>query len=1653
MSDNKKKQKPINQNFENQENTNENFGEAIEIVNSELIPEEEREITKDIFLRVMEDEMLKDIPVSQQSNFFIQKKINKEARELWDLKEEGDKIISRENAGVKDYRPFLDFLDQGFFHKTPWVYPVVLDKHIIYALHCGKKHDKWFDLYDEDEDNEFTGEVPFGDEMENEKNQMKFIQTSIRKLFNGSINFVNFSFLTENKRKPYLPPSKEMLEEKGIPSSYKIKLRDYEQVFRFIDLEKKNKTRIARGPWTIPVEIPEKNKKTEKIFKNLEYYKGKRKIITAVSGEELFIVGFLLIPNAIQLLPEELAVVAKEAIKNKIIITDKKDIPSFSLEKPSFFLFQTKTKDVPSSLYAKILHKFAPSSEKAISMVLEKMKSFTILEIEDSLKKWGIPIKYIEYDCWKKTLQKLSEFANEQTFTILNRIDPSKIGNPCTIKGKDELLRDDQYLSPFMRLSYEQNLGYTEDESSVYRGPDCWGHRFAKLYETDDNGSFYYSYSYLHLRKGNLKKELTYLLNVQKKFKEEQKKLFLEAKKEGASLESFQNIAIDSLEVIKKKFNSFMSIPENVYIARKKIPFLEKQIEESVKAQNKLEQLKTILEKTSFRKAGRLFLYQLQNSLYKEHNYSHKEHHNSLDKEHDNKPLKLFSFPPAIQSILNQINSLSGIQNKKEIIYRIIENDGLLVGKYIYSIRYGNILFCGHWYYSMLAEKSSYQSIREKWTQQLLSIFGESSTKESNCMICGAYLDRPALYETMYIDQGGYPIALREALVDEKQYSSYLHTKDLKSTDIFADEIRICDGPALKSEIASQGWKENKDKKNAVFACNIIDGLCKKMNILLPPKQFLGIILISLRNSKNIYDFNVYFENKINEIKNKKKISEKEAIKLKQNKKITEKIVISYAAYFSTKFATLVASHLLWHLRTVVPPITPGGKSISTSCSFFGFDGDPGMNYIKCLLIEMKVIRAKATIYGKYFDKPVSKEVIEKNLRYWVNLFSFDYKQAVKKKIVFEANLKKYIEIFGSKRLDRGERKIKWEDLEIKKSSDTFEKDFLKEWKKGNVKQIRDFVMQNSLRAKKISFLFLKEINNILIEVGTNDKPPYIETSCCSVLLKKNESFLDFYNNYENKKSSLLEFSLELEELEKNLLFIKTFFLNAQFCIESIQKPMGNLNNYPIQAKDFPDSFVKDALLTFCHDGESKAEYHNFQGSFEETIRCIKCDWLKKELEKESFKFNKNELNVLLLDVGRKTFVNLPEFEKIEKNIKLLTNLKREASKNINNEIILLSSKLAKAIFKNNKKESEKTLKDRFQKFLKNIDNFENYIPTPKTTNDEVIVKTLEKRDTFAQQKMKTYINDFLRKNISRVANGYKIKTKKIPNISKKEEEKWQNKIIDDVIWIENFLKPYYKKLFQKMKFDFSIKQINEINGISNVYDNQYKWIKIPSFFTPNDSVKFLKYYFIHQISNFLDVAGRDDYLIADFIRNLFKKIEKDRDTLNLSKKEITKWKDSNQEKRYLDWAKYFDIIKEEDSLLFNTPYRQFTKLYFDPYSQPEEESLTLGEDKFNKDIEEASQESYLYNKAKEELGEDTTEQAIQSYVDDAIQEEEINQDINEEIYDQVLLPEGEDIMEIGDDYGEMPQGTETEGDGFNDYTMNELWEPIHEPDVLGSAQ
>ena len=76
----------------------------------------------------------------------------------------------------------------------------------------------------------------------------------------------------------------------------------------------------------------------------------------------------------------------------------------------------------------------------------------------------------------------------------------------------------------------------------------------------------------------------------------------------------------------------------------------------------------------------------------------------------------------------------------------------------------------------------------------------------------------------------------------------------------------------------------------------------------------------------------------------------------------------------------------------------------------------------------------------------------------------------------------------------------------------------------------------------------------------------------------------------------------------------------------------------------------------------------------------------------------------------------------------------------------------------------------------------------------------------------------------------------------------------------------------------------------------------------------------------------------------------------------------------------------------------------------------------------------------KSQLGREATANEIEQYKVSFEHEQEVADETYQDNFNMFQPKEGLNVMEVGDDYGEMPQGTENEGDGFNVYTESELF-------------
>ena len=1663
---------------------NSNFGEVIEITNIEVVKKPETKIGHEMFLRIMENDLLRDVPVILQNNKMIQEEIRKKVEEIYNIKERGEKILSKEKEDGYKYIESLEIIKNGNFDDIKWIYPVVLDQKVIYALKCDREKSKILDNYDlldntNDTNNSHTGEVPYGDKMENQLLQFKETKSLFTKRSKGEINIVSFYNGLNEQQESYKPPPDTFWND-SVPKVKKLKLSKYAELYRYINISnKKIKNRIGKGQTIIPLTLPDKKVKVESFFENTITEKNS----LTISGETIYIVGFLFIPKSDEMNEDEMKLSIQKALDRKIILKDSNI--KIELDKSYLLLFDNavdKNNLVTSDEYIKMLQFVIPTSEDVTDLIIKNNKNLDIYEYNKELKKWGYNIRTITNNAWKKAGEVLSKNAELFVPKIITGVKIEDIGKVCKIE-ENELLRDSQYYSKLMRSVYVQDLSYTSDVSKYFRGQDCELQRVNTLFESGDNGSFYYTYSFFNNKYSANKNKFQLKRLQQLKIKLLNDMEIL--KKSSDSLDNISSNSFNSSDKsfdilkIKEQFNKINKIPLKVFNSRKKLKEIEKLIDNINENIKSYDIRPTNERKKLYKSADLIILHYMGNIISKLDKNRISEAHlgklmyekeltvNSVNSVNENldfkKPNLLLSFseetPNALKSIIRQVNKLESYSNKKQLLYSIIQLDGIIVNNYIYSIFYGKPLICGHWYYLLMIDNSDTEIERNKWSTLLLSIYGDDGTSnkgEETCVICGSFLDKSNLVETTYMNEWGIPIKIEEVYEDKESAIFYKHSLPVDPRDIITENIKKFDSDEFKTILTKNRIIEKSDIDKTVSACKLIVAIMSKIDINIPPRHFIELVIQCFKESKKIPSFETYYNEKIKEISIQRKLSANRAKNLEQNQKITDKIQISYIEYFMVRYGTLVLAHLLWYLRTSIPQYIPG--NLITSCSFFGFDGDNGFDYFICAIVEMKILTVNIKIKEIVINEVIQKNKIVKNFRFWINSLEQNYKNA----LIRKNNYVKYNELFhiSSSRIDRVNNPIDWADdisvgeiKELEKTNIIKINEVLKE---GNPKNYNLLYNDIIFEIRKRVFKIRNFLNNFINNSPVNSfELKDIEKTCCEEL---NEYNIPYINYFDKKIVNFSDDNIILQtryEILNNFLIPTTFMISSNNIIKETNKTLNKtsliMNIIPYNILNLPDNFIKTAFNVYCHDDTNIGEYHSFENQDSSDItRCIKCGWFLNKLNEKVF--TREEFVNLMDIVDKRKLVDYTNIKTKRKRLNLQSLKRKSPVDKIKEDIDKLAIRISRLIKVNIKekrtgieKDNEKEILNYIKNFLYNIDNFNNFIADPESTaSEKEKVQTIHRRDKFAIQKMKEYINEYFRKNISRISRGFKTKTSiNIKWIPTRYEEKWQRILIDKNLWLEPFLTKQNEKLFKKFKFNFTIDNINSIIGIQPVYRKSYKIIGQESYFNLNEALNVLKHYIVKEMLLFLDLAGPDEPILAEFYVNIFKEIEKDRDIINLSNKEITKWTDTIQEDNTLIRAKYFNILKEEESL-FNAPYKKFTDdIYNDPIFNPK---LVTNEDieEEEEESERAEQEENLREQAITELGDGITDQLVEDFVRDTMEEELEEKETINEIYDNDILKEGDDVIDTGYDYGDPQQGIEDEGNGMDDYST-EILENVNE--------
>ena len=284
----------------------------------------------------------------------------------------------------------------------------------------------------------------------------------------------------------------------------------------------------------------------------------------------------------------------------------------------------------------------------------------------------------------------------------------------------------------------------------------------------------------------------------------------------------------------------------------------------------------------------------------------------------------------------------------------------------------------------------------------------------------------------------------------------------------------------------------------------------------------------------------------------------------------------------------------------------------------------------------------------------------------------------------------------------------------------------------------------------------------------------------------------------------------------------------------------------------------------------------------------------------------------------------------------------------------------------------------------------------------------------------------------------------KIPTLPHETSKELQKYIYSQYELLSTFFTEDNASTFSTLKFDYTLKEIEDIYGRSDVYN--CKWDKViqESKFTLKNTSDVLLYILTGQLNKFLllhdfksekeDLTGKSAAIrtVAEFIITIFDIILSDDEIFDMSGTELDKYTTTIYFDQRCDYEKKMDVkYTKADKILVKSEIGTGVGniLSIDEWIEKDEAMVSTNYEDEDRALDET---------AKEKLGEDATPDQVEAFKERFYKEKHAESYIYHDEFDMLQPKEGPEILEIGDDYGLMPQGTENEGDGISVYSETE---------------
>ncbi len=887
-----------------------------------------------------------------------------------------------------------------------------------------------------------------------------------------------------------------------------------------------------------------------------------------------------------------------------------------------------------------------------------------------------------------------------------------------------------------------------------------------------------------------------------------------------------------------------------------------------------------------------------------------------------------------LTDFIQTVNTLSNNDLQKDIIYELIDKDGILIGKDVYSKKFKCKMVCGHYHYENRILKSTNVDRRDVIYNDLVTIFGDSGDSDKKaytCTNCGQQLVLLDFDEVEGYSASGAYILSRSVL--EKDEMEDVRTDDEKMYYVDCDDIEF------KEMLLKEGFTLDQSGKMTRYCDFVINNLCKKTGVKITVHNLVQILRDSVNSINKIKSKEYFKESQIQkymEDKMPRQFIESLQIKDAVGKDELDKM---YEKYRELNVRCILTARFLICVQTTIP--TYERSSAGAIGGFISFDGQDGFNYLTNILENLRVENASTMVSFNGREHTKEKENIEKFLKKSYDDFRKNYISIVdlyRKKAEYLREIKKKKTII----IDGNEPELLKKPIykEYPPLSSDFKKELI------NSKNDNTFDEKARHLIGRMYYVG-QEIMNIVQETiqskGESESSIVLpEGSCCEESLDGYQDYFTFIQiNYPDREKAdsvyqLIDEAKELFNLYNQLILL----VGSVSFLRIIYTEQNNQIINPIIMPN-PDkttqSIIQDMFENYVDEGEYKGTLREYVGIGMDA-KDVKSGKTKRQiLEKE---YSVSEYKKLLKDIEiltTKIPVKVDE-EKIQKEKLVLIDLKTQAQNNLTRNINELVETISIVL---NKKADEQ-FKTKYKELFRNMGYFgklrlfENEGDKPEEVISEKQarrhkIRNKLYRDEVRLNYLKKVYNLYFRFYLSFIKNRVSVQNlidkvnEKIVG-SKVQMEDIQKDISQEFLFLEKYIESSNNDFFQDLNFENSSEQINSIQGTNDKYTDNFAEITYSDFNIENACIVIINLLVIElnrfivcrtDMSQMTELTSRKCQIVCEFILDMLNIVENDHKMYDGCEDAIQRFKDAMLIHYLTEKAKKMQEVEEgEDNQL-----------------------------------------------------------------------------------------------------------------------------------------